>query len=137
MEFKDQIKMNKNVREKISALCLVILIGAFSVVGSNALAVQPASVSGNLELMNQAISHSEEAVKSAKAGQVDQTLEHIRMSIGSTDEIEVANAAAMQRAINRMKIARRNLKKGQPIEENIGRLEEAVKYLKQLKAGSL
>jgi hypothetical protein len=129
--------MNKNLSGNLSGLYLVILIVASSLLGNNALAVEPASAAANLELMNQAISHSEEAVKSANAGEVDQTLEHIQMALDSTDEIEVANAAAMQRAAGRLKTARRNLKKGEPIEKSLGDLEEAVKSLKELKANSL
>ena len=129
--------MNKNISEKIKSMYIVLVIGVFSVMGNNALAVKPASAAGNMELTDQAIAHSEEAVKSAKAGQVDQTIEHIQMALDSTDEIEIANASAMQRAVGRLKIARRDLKKGKPIEEVVGKLEEAVKFLKELKANAI
>lgn len=137
LEIEDKSKMNKNVKKNMKGLCLVIFVGALIIIGNNASAVQPASVSGNLELMDQAISHSEEALKHAKEGHVDQTTEHIEMALASTDEIEVANAAAKQRAVYRLKDARRILKKGKPIEETVGLLEDAVKFLEELKAKSL
>lgn len=135
--FKDYLKMNKNIYEKLRNLCLVLLISAFSVSMNNVLAVEPASAAGNMELMNQAIEHSEAALKSAQEGQVDPTIEHIQASLDATDEIEIANASAMQRAVGRLKMARRDIKKGKPIEESIGKLEEAVKFLKELKDNSI
>ena len=87
--------------------------------------------------MNDAISHSEEALKHAKEGHADQTKEHIEMALNSTDEIEVANAAAKQRAVYRLKDARKIIKKKEPIEGTVGLLEEAVKYLEELKSKSL
>lgn len=129
--------MNKKPRKTMKSLCFVLLMSAFSVSVNNALAVEPASAAGNLELMNKAIEHSEAALKSAQAGQADQTIEHIQMTLDATDEIEVANASAMQRAVSRLKMVRRDLKKGKPIDGTIGKLEEAVKFLKELKANSL
>lgn len=129
--------MNRVVSKKVKSLFLVLLIGAISVFGNSVLAVEPASAAGNMKLMNQAIAHSEEAVKSANTGQVDQTIEHIQMTLDSTDEIEIANASAMQRAVGRLKMARRDLKKGKPIEESVGKLEEAVKFLKELKGNAI
>ena len=129
--------MNKHVIEKMKSLCLVIFVGALSVVGNNALAVQPASAAGNLKLMNDAISYSAEALKHAKEGDVDRTKQSIQMALDSTDEIEVANAAAKQRAVYRLKDARSILKKGEPIEGTIGLLTEAVKFFEELKSKSL
>lgn len=129
--------MNKHVVVNLKGLCLIIFIGALTVIGNNALAVQPASAAGNLKLMNDAISHSEEALKHAKEGHTDQTKEHIEMALNSTDEIEVANAATKQRAVYRLKDARKIIKKKEPIEGTVGLLEEAVKYLEELKSKSL
>ncbi len=129
--------MNKCVKEKMKNVCLVIIVGVLSVIGNNALAVQPASAAGNLQLMNDALSHSAEALKSAKEGDADQTKEHIQMALKATDEIEVANAAALQRAVYDLKDARRILKKGKPIEGTVGFLEKAVKNLEELKSKSL
>ncbi len=129
--------MNKHVIENMKSLCLVFFIGAFSVIGNNALAVQPASAAANLKLMNDAIAHSAEALKSAKAGDAVETKKHIEMALKQTDEIEVANAAAKQRAVYRLKDARSILKKGEPIEGTIGLLTEAVKFFEELKSKSL
>ena len=129
--------MNKHLIEKMKGLYLVIFIVALSVVGNNALAVQPASAASNLKLMNDAITHSAEALKSAKAGDAVETKKHIEMALQQTDEIEVANAAAKQRAVYRLKDARKIIKKKEPIEGTVGLLEEAVKYLEELKSKSL
>lgn len=129
--------MNTQVKEKMKSLVLVIFVSIFSVIGNNASAVQPASPAANAELMTQAISHSEEALKHAKAGHADQTTEHINLALASTDEIEVANAASLQKAVYRLKDSLIMLEKGKPVDGTVKLLTQAVKYLKALKASSL
>lgn len=128
--------MNNNVVRKTTRFCSVVFICVFGLFGNNALAATrtPASGEGNLETMNLAIKHGQEAAKAASEGQVDAALEHIKMAVNATDKVEVGNGAALQRAVTRLKIARRDIKKGKPVEDSVKGLEEAVTLLKELKA---
>ncbi|GEM_PF-3261363 len=128
--------MNNNVVRKTTRFCLVVFICVFGLFGNNVLAATRtiASGEGNLEAMNLAITHGEEATKAASEGQVDAALENIKIAVKATGKIEVANGAALEKAVTRLKIARRDIKKGKPVEDSVKALEEAVALLKELKA---